>query len=152
MIPIKARATIEIPRPVAEVFAYFADIRNEPDWNHGHVHSIRKVTEGPIGLDTVFLGGHAGFGEASWHVTEYDAPHHVRIDGRVGQGTYSYDGRFTPTPGGTHMEGTVEWRPVGAFARLPFLRALLRARARRSFRNFANHFPAPTPIRPKPSA
>jgi uncharacterized membrane protein len=41
--------SITIDRPVDEVFAYVADVANDPAW-HTDVVEGRKVSDGPIGI------------------------------------------------------------------------------------------------------
>jgi hypothetical protein len=52
--------SVEIARPVEEVFDFAADMRNELRWNPD-VESMKKITEGPVGLGTRF--------EAKWHTS-----------------------------------------------------------------------------------
>ncbi len=44
---IHVKATVEIARPAAEVFAFLADFANNPAWQKGMV-SARFTTEGPL--------------------------------------------------------------------------------------------------------
>ncbi|MCX4626387.1 SRPBCC family protein [Streptomyces sp. NBC_01443] len=46
-------ATVEIDRPVAEVFAYLADGRNDPQFSP-RVQEITRTPDGPTGVGTVF--------------------------------------------------------------------------------------------------
>ncbi|MEV8531452.1 SRPBCC family protein [Streptomyces sp. NPDC051211] len=46
-------ATVEIDRPVEEVFAYLADGRNDPEFSP-RVQRIEKTPAGPTGVGTVF--------------------------------------------------------------------------------------------------
>ena len=43
--------TLEIRRPVHEVFAFVADQTNAPTWQAG-LHEVRRLTDGPIGVGT----------------------------------------------------------------------------------------------------
>ena len=45
--------TIRINRPVAEVFAFLADLENLPKWNY-YVLEVRKLSDGPIGIGTTY--------------------------------------------------------------------------------------------------
>jgi hypothetical protein len=54
----KVTGSIEIDRPVAEVFDFVADQRNEPLYNPDMVSS-QKLTDGPIDVGTRF-GRRAG--------------------------------------------------------------------------------------------
>ncbi|KOU17718.1 polyketide cyclase [Streptomyces sp. WM6372] len=46
-------STVEIDRPVGEVFAYLADGRNDPQFSP-RVQEISKTPDGPTGVGTVF--------------------------------------------------------------------------------------------------
>jgi uncharacterized membrane protein len=65
--------TFEVARPAAEVFAYLADITNEPKWNPW-AKWVRKLSEGPIGLGSVFRGSYQSFGELDQDLTDYEPP------------------------------------------------------------------------------
>jgi hypothetical protein len=135
--PVTARVRIFIPREREAVFDYFADLRNEPQYNR-QVSGIRKTSPGPIAQNTTFEGSHAGFGPVSWRLTEYERPSHVVIEGGVGQGAYRWTSDFEPGDGGTWMTGRMEWQPPRRwrlFRRL--LGAILSLNARRSFGRMA---------------
>ena len=46
---ITASSSIEIAKPVAEVFAFVADCRNEPKW---HSDAVEASSEGPLAVGT----------------------------------------------------------------------------------------------------
>ena len=46
---IDLETSIEIARPVQEVFAFVADQTNAPQWQTG-LHEVRRLTDGPIGV------------------------------------------------------------------------------------------------------
>jgi len=48
---IAVETTVEISRPVAEVFDFVADQTNAPRWQDG-LHEVRRLTEGPLGIGT----------------------------------------------------------------------------------------------------
>ncbi len=137
--PVIAEVQVFVARPPEEVFAYFADLRHEPEYN-AQVHDIRKTTEGPLRLGTTFEGQHDGLGAVSWTLVEFDAPRHVAIEGRVGSGSYRWVSDLEPAgEGGTTMHGRMEWRPPNAVRLLsPVLAPILRLKARRSFARFAS--------------
>jgi hypothetical protein len=128
---------IFVARRKDEVFDYFADLRNEPQYN-SQVSDIKKTSSGPIGRNTTFTGFHRGFGQVSWRLTEYERPSHVVIEGRVGQGRYRWSSEFDPAPDGTWMTGRMEWESPSRWrlAR-PLFAALLKLNARRSFGRMA---------------
>ena len=132
--PVVARVRIFIPRTPEEVFDFFADLRNEPQYN-AQVSGVRKTSPGPIGRDTTFAGSHVGLGKVTWRLSDYDRPKHIVVEGGVGQGAYRWTSDFEAADGGTWMTGGMEWQPSrnwGPFRSL--LRAILQLNARRSFR------------------
>jgi uncharacterized protein YndB with AHSA1/START domain len=48
---IDVETTVEISRPVAEVFAFVADQTNAPQWQGG-LYEVRRLTKGPLGVGT----------------------------------------------------------------------------------------------------
>jgi hypothetical protein len=135
---VTARVRVFIARPPEVVFDYFADLRNEPQYN-GQVSAIRMISPGPVGLNTTFEGAHRGLGSVTWRLAEYERPEHVVIDGRVGQGVYRWIGDFEAGEGGTWMTGQMQWQPPHrwlVFRRL--LAAILTVNARRSFGRMAH--------------
>ena len=133
---VSAAREIFIRRRPEDVFAYFADLRHEPEWNRGHVRGVIMTSRGPIGLGTTFEGHHPGFGKATWRLVDFDPPRHLEIEGTVGHAPYRYAGDLEPAPGGTRFRGCVRWEPRGAWRLLgPLAGAVLNVQARRSFGN-----------------
>ncbi len=133
---VKSEHETRIARSPEAAFDFFADLRNEPEWNHAHVHDVRMTSPPPIGQGTTFEGRHPGFGTATWQLVEYDRPRHLVIEGFVGKAPYRYVGDFDSLDGETLFRGRVEWSPRGIWRALgPLLHPLLRLRVRRSFEN-----------------
>ena len=71
---MKARGSVEIGRPAAEVFAYLGDVSNNHKWEP-EVLEMEITSEGPLGVGTKgrrvekFMGRE----ESTWEVTEYEA-------------------------------------------------------------------------------
>jgi hypothetical protein len=136
--PVTAEVRVFIARAPELVFDYFADLRNEPQYN-GQVGRITKTSSGPIGPDTTFEGAHRGLGSVTWRLSEYDRPRHVVVDGIVGQGAYRWTSDFEAAGGGTWMTGRMEWQPPRRWRPFrPLLAAVLQWNARRSFRRMAD--------------
>jgi len=134
--PVSAEVRVFVAREPATVFDFFADLRNEPQYN-GQVAGISKTSPGPIGLNTTFEGSHGGFGRVTWRLSEYERPKHVVVEGLVGQGLYRWTSDFEAAEGGTSMAGRMEWQPPARWLLLrPLLGAILQWNARRSFRRF----------------
>jgi len=94
---VKSEHETRIARSPEAAFDFFADLRNEPEWNHAHVHDVRMTSPPPIGQGTTFEGRHPGFGTATWQLVEYDRPRHLVIEGFVGKAPYRYVGATAKT-------------------------------------------------------
>ena len=69
-----------VDRPIADVFAFLADGTNDAKFSP-RVQSIRKVTDGPIGVGTVFESTVKDAGMKTnrrFELTEFDAPTRIR--------------------------------------------------------------------------
>lgn len=135
--PVTAGVRVFIPRPADVAFDYFADLRNEPEYNP-QVSGITLTSPEPVGPGSTFTGTHRGFGPVSWRLAEYDRPQHLAIEGHVGRGAYRWTSDFEPDQDGTWMQGRMEWSPPPAWRPLrPLLSVILQLNARRSFRRMA---------------
>jgi hypothetical protein len=70
----------EIDRPIAEVFAYLAEGTNDAEFSP-RVQKIQKVTEGPVGVGTVFVSTVRDAGLTSrreFRITEFTEPTRIR--------------------------------------------------------------------------
>ena len=112
-----ARVTGEvlINRPVALVFDYVADQRNEPIYNPRMLRS-EKITDGPIGVGTRFRAT-ARSGrrvvEMLIEITEYNRPR--RLGSRTTMSSVGVNGglTFEPVDGATRMSWSWEVSPRG---------------------------------------
>ncbi|NJC98891.1 MAG: hypothetical protein C3F07_01655 [Anaerolineales bacterium] len=50
---IEFENTIQIQRPVNEVFAFLSDLENLPKWNY-FVLQVKKVSDGPVGVGATY--------------------------------------------------------------------------------------------------
>jgi hypothetical protein len=69
-----------IDRPIEQVFAFLADGTNDPKFSP-RVQEIRKATDGPIGVGTVFESTVKDAGmttKRSFELTEFEAPTRIR--------------------------------------------------------------------------
>ena len=72
--------TVEIDRPVAEVFAFLAAGTNDPKFSP-RVQRIEKTTEGPVGIGTVFASTVKDAGlttKREFRITELTEPTTIR--------------------------------------------------------------------------
>jgi uncharacterized protein YndB with AHSA1/START domain len=73
-------ASVEIDRPVAEVFAFLADGANDPTFSP-RVQKIEKTTEGPTGVGTVYRSTVKDAGLTSqreFEITEFEPNARIR--------------------------------------------------------------------------
>lgn len=73
-------ATTEVERPIKEVFDYLAEGTNDPEFSP-RVQHIEKVTDGPVGVGTVFASRVIDAGMQSsreFRITEFEAPTKIR--------------------------------------------------------------------------
>jgi uncharacterized protein YndB with AHSA1/START domain len=73
---IEAHGSTTISRPIAAVFDYLADARNEPSWLPG-AQRVDKLTEGAVGLGTRFRGTYARAGDVDVQIVEFQRPMRV---------------------------------------------------------------------------
>ncbi len=113
---IRLQETIEVPRPIDEVFAYASNFGNTAQWDPGVVAS-RKTGRGPVGVGTEFAL-RVRFGPGSipmtYVVREYAPPQRVVLEGK-GDSIHALDDiAFASTPGGTRITYTAEISMLGA--------------------------------------
>lgn len=73
--------SIEIARPAEEVFAFVADMANNPDWQKGQ-QSCEWTSEPPLRLGSTYDQTASFLGKtitSSFEVTEYEHGHRIRI-------------------------------------------------------------------------
>ena len=69
-----------VDRPIEEVFAFLADGTNDPKFSP-RVKEIRKATDGPVGVGTVFESKVKDAGvttDRTFEVTEFERPTRIR--------------------------------------------------------------------------
>lgn len=114
------RETLEVARPLDDVFAFVGDFANTKDWDPG-VEDARKVTDGPIRVgtryevDVVFNGRKLPM---TYDVEVWEPPHRVvlRGDGKTIRAVD--DIRFEATAGGTLIRYSADLRLKGLLSLL----------------------------------
>jgi len=115
---IRLQETIEVPRPIDEVFAYASNFSNTAQWDPGVVAS-RKISQGPVGVGAEFAL-RVRFGPRSipmtYVVREYGPPKRVVLEG-TGDSVHALDDiRFASTSGGTRITYTADISMLGTFS------------------------------------
>lgn len=113
---VKGQMVIE--RPLAEVFDFVADERNEPKYNP-EMTVAEKVTDGPVGVGTRFhsvMAGRGGPAEMTIEFTEFERPRRIVETTHVSH-VMDIVGelRFEPVAGGTKMTWQWDLRPRGLY-------------------------------------
>ena len=107
--------SIDIRRPVEEVFDFLADQRNEPAYNN-RMRTVEKATPGPIGQGTVWrvtTGPKRRQTSFELEVTEYSRPHRLFSVTRMGVADIRGGLTFRPSAEGTRMNWSWDFRPKG---------------------------------------
>ncbi|WP_327321711.1 SRPBCC family protein [Streptomyces sp. NBC_01210] len=94
-------ATVEIGRPVEEVFAFLADGENDPKFSP-RVQEMAKVTAGPTTVGTVYRSTVKDAGmttKREFRISEFQAPNRIRW-------TELSKNLVTATEGGYDLEST----------------------------------------------
>ncbi|HSK91713.1 MAG TPA: SRPBCC family protein [Euzebyales bacterium] len=116
--------TIEIHRPVAEVFAFVSDLGHTPEWNWA-ISETRKTTEGPVGVGTTYrqtrtVPQHA---TEELEITALQPDQLLEVTGVLASLPAHLTYRFHTAPQGTRLENTVQLQPAGALRLLAPLTA-----------------------------
>ncbi len=108
--------SVIIHRPLAEVFDFVTDLRNETRWQP----EIRSVTlEGPLSAGSTFRERRVTFGRSfDWRfrITHYSAPHSITIETIDGAAPYRGTRRFESLDGSTKITETGELELPGLLA------------------------------------
>jgi NAD(P)-dependent dehydrogenase (short-subunit alcohol dehydrogenase family)/carbon monoxide dehydrogenase subunit G len=125
---ITLRETIEVPRPVDDVFAYVSNFANAAQWDPGVAEST-KTSPGRVGVGTVFSLS-VRFGPRSipmaYVIRVYEPPSRVVLEG-TGDSVHALDDiAFAATPRGTRIIYTADITLRGAVGMLePWLNGAL---------------------------
>lgn len=115
--PYQIKGEVIISRPPDLVFDYVADQRNEPHYNPRIVRA-EKVTEGPVGLGTVFCSAVAVRRRTVGmriECTAYQRPTLFASTTTMRQGEFIVSLMFEPVAGGTRMRWSEQVRLKGGF-------------------------------------
>jgi carbon monoxide dehydrogenase subunit G len=107
--------TLEVARPLDEVFAFVGDFANTKDWDPG-VSDSQKVTDGPVGVGTRYAVD-VVFGSRTlpmtYEVTTWDPPNRVVLRGEGSTVTAVDDIRFEAIERGTRVRYSADLRLKG---------------------------------------
>src|SRR5213082_921757 len=98
---ITTRVSVQINRPVEEVFAFVADPANFPRWAGALVKESRQTSPGPIEVGTTFTQANMLMGRrfvSEMRVITYEPPH--RFEYVTTSGPIRFAGHYTFAPAG----------------------------------------------------
>lgn len=132
---MQTAATVEMPRPIEEVFAYISDLEHMEEWVVG-VEDVRLVsgeegTEGARYESAYRYGGKVH--EMAYEVTAVDPPRYFAMRG---DGPFPFEGELEleAIPGGTRVTNRLDAGADGRFTAVmfvvfgPILRLFMRRR------------------------
>ena len=109
--------TVTIARPVGEVFAFLADVRNIPRWNYAIARTV--PSPGPPGAGATYRQTRTipRRSEESLQITVFQPPTRLAVQGQLGpfRATASY--LLEAVPSGTRLANDVELEPISALLR-----------------------------------
>jgi len=111
---IRFTETIEIAKPLDNVFSFVSNLENTPQWNDDVVKT-KKMSPGPIQEGTVFRqyrDGPAGAGEAV-AITSHEPPEQLKLRARLADSPAQVIYEFDEVDGGTRVTSGVELEPKG---------------------------------------
>jgi hypothetical protein len=110
--------TVTIARPVGEVFAFLADLRNIPRWNYAIARTV-PTSPGPAAAGATYRQTRTipRRSEESLQITVFQPPTRLAVQGQLGpfRATASY--LLEPVPSGTRLANDVELEPISALLR-----------------------------------
>ena len=126
---VKVEASVDIKRPIEEVFAYVADCTKAPEWSSLALEAIPEGS-GPIGVGSrirEIAKFHGRRVESTAEVTQYDPPHKWAVRVVSGPVHGEHERQLESIGEGTRYRSTIVGESGGLFKLAdPILEALLK--------------------------
>lgn len=134
---IEVTASVDIDRPPGEVFAYLADMSNNPVWQRG-MESCTWTSEPPLRLGSTYDQKASFLGrtiESSFEVVEFEDGHSIRIKTTSGSMPIDVTRTVEAGPsGGSTVSAVVRGDSSGLFRMAaPVMRAMVRKSVRADY-------------------
>jgi uncharacterized membrane protein len=106
--------SVDVERPIEDVFAYLADFENIPEWNYA-IAETKKNSDGPVGVGTTYRQVRTlpRPSEESFEITVYEPDRSLAIRGTLGPFDGELEYHLEPIGRGTRVTNEVELRPRG---------------------------------------
>jgi uncharacterized protein YndB with AHSA1/START domain len=128
---ISTEGTAYIARPAAEVFAFIADVRNDPRW-HTDVLEARLIEGTAVDQGSTFeikTKPVMGVSGGTVAISEYDPPSRLVFDVRMGKLEPTTTFRVLPEGQGCRVTRRIDMEPLGLMRVMaPFMGGMLRNR------------------------
>lgn len=107
--------TIDINRPVDEVFAYVSDLEHTPEWNWA-ISETRKTSAGPVAVGTTYRQTRSVPSRATeeLEITALQANELLEVTGVLASLPAHLSYQFHRTAGGTRIVNNIKIEPQGA--------------------------------------
>jgi uncharacterized protein YndB with AHSA1/START domain len=108
---VTIEATESLARSAAEVFAFIADVRNDPRW-HTDILEARLIEGSGVDKSSIFeikTKPFMGVSGGTVTVSEYDPPNGIVFDVRMGTLEATTRSRSSPTARGALSHGESTW-------------------------------------------
>ena len=130
--------SVEIKRPVEQVFAYTTDAKNWQKWNSIIVEA-EQTSPGPVGVGTTFRGTSRLMGRSMpWtaKATEFEANRKYGKNIDSGAVTFAQHNTYQPVEGGTRFTILYDMKVVGLMKVMsPVLAGAMRKELKKSLGN-----------------
>jgi len=118
---IVTRVTVQIDRPIDEVFAFVSNPANFPLWAGALVKESRQTSEGPVGTGTTFTQVNTLMGRrfvSEMRVVTCEPPDRFEYETTSGPIRFAGHYTFAPANGGTRFTSVDETEPSGLLRHL----------------------------------
>lgn len=109
--------SVDIARPVPEVFDYCSDLCNELEWTPGSMTAVERLTDGPIGVGTRYRATWKQGGTHEVEYTSFERPKSWVAASDSSSLSLIFRARVDPTEMGSRLTVEMDLRPHG-FTRL----------------------------------
>ena len=111
---VRETASVRIERPAEQVWDYFTDVGNDPEWNPSAIKA-RKTSDGPLGVGSTFHVVRKMSGPMDLEYTEYSRPLRWTLRG-TGRGmSFTYAAELKPSGSATELTSHMNLDPKGVF-------------------------------------
>jgi carbon monoxide dehydrogenase subunit G len=139
----RVRGSIDIDRPIDEVFDVVADQTNEPRYNPAMTASHRLDPDGPVGVGSRFRATVLSRGkpqQVEIEITGFERPSEMASRSVMGRSTVTGRLRFDPVASGTRLSWDWDVKVGGAARVLDPLVAVIGRRQERAIWAGLKHF------------